>query len=113
MLATRWTVLAKNSDDAWSALSSMRGLRAPGRLEVSDPAILRQRADEMDREEILGKYAIVSDADGLVEAYAPLISSMRADYVSIQVASADPVSTINLIGAEVLPKLRAIAGATY
>jgi coenzyme F420-dependent glucose-6-phosphate dehydrogenase len=87
----------------------MRGLRAPGRLEVSDPATLRERADAMDRDEILGKYAIGHDADQLIDAYMPLLSSIGADYVSIQVASSDPVSTIKLIGAEVLPSLRAAA----
>lgn len=107
ILATRWTIMAKNTDEAWEALSSMRGLRAPGRLEVSDPATLRERADAMDRGEILGKYAIAHDADELVEAYTPLLSSIGADCISIQVASADPISTINLIGAEVLPRLRA------
>src|SRR6185437_12890397 len=38
VLATRWTVLGQDNDEAWLALSSMRGLRAPGRLEVADPA---------------------------------------------------------------------------
>ena len=49
VLATRWTVLADGPDQAWQALSSMRGLRAPGRLEATDPAELRFKADEMDR----------------------------------------------------------------
>ncbi len=84
-------------------------MRAPGRLEVSDPAILRERADAMDRDEILGKYVIAHDADELVDAYMPLLSSIGADCVSIQVASADPVSTIKLIGADVMPRLRAAA----
>ena len=29
VLATRWTVLGRDNDEAWLALSSMRGLRAP------------------------------------------------------------------------------------
>jgi coenzyme F420-dependent glucose-6-phosphate dehydrogenase len=109
VLATRWAVLAGDDDEAWRALSSMRGLRAPGRLEVSDPAILRERADAMDRGEILGRYAVASDADGLVETYRPLLRHIGADYVSIQVASTDPMSTIALIGEKVLPRLRAEA----
>jgi len=109
ILATRWTVLANDADEAWGALSSMRGLRAPGRLEVSDPAVLRERADAMDRDEILGKYAVARDADELVELYRPLLSNVGADYVSIQVASADPVETIGMIGEKVLPLLRAEA----
>src|ERR1700745_1407871 len=51
VLATRWTVLADGPDEAWQALSSMRGLRAPGRLEATDPMELRLKADEVDRAE--------------------------------------------------------------
>jgi coenzyme F420-dependent glucose-6-phosphate dehydrogenase len=110
VLATRWTVLASGPVEAWQALSSMRGLRAPGRLEATDPAELRMRADEMDRDEVLASYAVVPDAAGLVEAYRPLCSAVGADIVSIQVMSADPMATIEMIGKEVLPQLRAVAG---
>lgn len=106
IMATRWVVLAESDDEAWEALASMRGLRAPGRLEVADPMVLRQRADEMDRQEILGKYTIVRDLEQLAEAYRPLVHDVGADYVAIQVASADPAATIERIGAEVLPALR-------
>ncbi len=106
VLATRWTVLADNQADAWRALSSMRGLRAPGRLEAADPANLRARADAMDRGEVLGSYTVVSDPDALVEAYRPLVHDVGADIVSIQVASADPLATLRMIGEHVLPKLR-------
>ena len=106
ILATRWAVLAEDETTAWQALSSMRGLRAPGRLEVSDPAVLRERADAMDRQEILGKYAVARDADELVEIYRPLLKNIGADCVSIQVASQDPMATIAMIGDRVLPRLR-------
>lgn len=106
VMATRWTVLAKDDDEAWEALGPMRGLRAPGRLEEVDPAVLRQRADEMDRREILDKYTVASDAEGLIAAYAPLVSEIGADVVSIQVASTDPVRALRLLGSEVLPELR-------
>jgi coenzyme F420-dependent glucose-6-phosphate dehydrogenase len=109
VLATRWTVLAGNADDAWHALSSMRGLRAPGRLEATDPAELRFRADEMDRAEILGSYTVVPDVTGLIEAYHPLVTYVGADIVSIQVMSADPMAAIAAIGKEVLPALRAMS----
>jgi coenzyme F420-dependent glucose-6-phosphate dehydrogenase len=111
VLATRWTVLADNDDDAWRALSSMRGLRAPGRLEVADPAELRYRADEMDRSEVLGSYTVVPDAAALVGAYRPLVTDVGADIVSIQVMSADPMAAIQMIGKEVLPQLRSAASA--
>jgi len=109
VLATRWTVLASDPVEAWQALSSMRGLRAPGRLEATDPAELRIKADEMDRDEVLASYAVVPDAAGLVDAYRPLCSAVGADIVSIQVMSADPMAAIEMIGKEVLPQLRAVA----
>ena len=107
IVATRWCVLADTDEDAWSALSSMRGLRAPGRLEAVDPKDLRERADEMPRDEILGKYAVARSIDELVATYKPLVEEVGADYVSIQVASLDPLATIDLVGRSVLPALRA------
>ena len=109
VLATRWTVLADGPDEAWRALSAMRGLRAPGRLETADPAELRYRADEMDRSEVLGSYTVVKDAAGLIDAYRPLVTEVGADMVSIQVMSNDPMATIDMIGKEVLPALRSAA----
>lgn len=109
ILATRWTVLASDEDEAWAALGSMRGLRAPGRLEAVDPMVLRQRADEMDRSEILGQYRVVSSAADLIDAYKPLVTEVAADYISIQVASLDPDRTMEIIGSEVLPELRSLS----
>jgi coenzyme F420-dependent glucose-6-phosphate dehydrogenase len=109
VLATRWTVLADGPSEAWEALSSMRGMRAPGRLEATDPAELRIRADEMDPAEVLASYAVVPDAAGLIEAYHPLVTDVGADIVSIQVMSPDPMGAIEMIGKEVLPQLRAAA----
>jgi coenzyme F420-dependent glucose-6-phosphate dehydrogenase len=109
VLATRWTIVAGSQDEAWAALSSMRGLRAPGRLEATDPAELRARADEMDRAEVLGSYTVVPDAAGLIEAYRPLVTDVGADIVSIQVMCTDPMAAIEVIGKEVLPALRSMA----
>ena len=106
VMATRWVVLAGSDDEAWDALGSMRGLRAPGRLEEVDPMVLRQRADEMDRDEILSQYTVAKDAAGLIEAYRPLVTDVGADVVSIQVASTHPDEAIKMIGSEVLPELR-------
>lgn len=111
IMATRWTVFASSDDEAWSALGSMRGLRAPGRLEAVDPMVLRQRADEMDRDEILDKYTIVSSIDELVDAYAPLVTEIGATYVAIQIASTDPDGVIEMVGKELLPELRRRAEA--
>ncbi len=106
IMATRWVVLAGSDDEAWEALAAMRGLRAPGRLEVADPMVLRERADAMDRQEILDKYTIVRDLDQLAEAYKPLVRDVGADYVAVQVASTDPVDTIKQVGSQVLTALR-------
>ena len=109
VLATRWTVLAASQEAAWQALSSMRGLRAPGRLEATDPQELRIKADEMDPADVLSSYTVIPDAEGLINAYHPLVTDVGADIVSIQVLSEDPMATIELIGKEVLPELRKLA----
>ncbi|MDH3260965.1 MAG: TIGR03557 family F420-dependent LLM class oxidoreductase [Acidimicrobiia bacterium] len=109
ILATRWSVLAENEDEAWQALHPWRGLRAPGRLEAVDPADLRERADLLPREEVLGRYSIVSDSDQIVETYRPLIESCSADVVTLQMTSMNQESLIKMLGSEVLPRLRAIA----
>ena len=110
IMATRWVVLADDHDQAWRALDTMRGLRAPGRMQAVDPMVLRERADGMDRDEILSKYTIVSSTEELLKAYAPLVTEIGADYVAIQIASTDPDRTLRLVGAELLPELRRIAG---
>lgn len=106
ILATRWTIRAEDDNEAWTALGAWRGLRAPGRLEAVDPAELRERADEMDRSEILGRYTIVSSADDYVDAYTPLVD-FGAEVVTIQTTSLDQEATIAMLGSEVLPRLRA------
>lgn len=109
VMATRWVVLADDEDEAWSALGTMRGLRAPGRLEAVDPTVLRERADQMDRADILGRYRVVKGSEDMIAAYAPLVGEIGADYVSIQVASTDPDRALRMLGAEVLPELRRMA----
>jgi coenzyme F420-dependent glucose-6-phosphate dehydrogenase len=59
---------------------------------------------------VLASYTVVPDAAGLIEAYRPLVTDVGADLVSIQVMSADPMAAIEMIGKEVLPELRALAG---
>jgi coenzyme F420-dependent glucose-6-phosphate dehydrogenase len=106
ILATRWALHAASEDEAWESLKSWRGLRAPGRLEAVDPQTLRERADELPREEVLGRYSIVADADDFVATYRELVDDVHADIVTFQVASLDQEATIRLIGTEVLPLLR-------
>ncbi len=106
ILATRWSIKADTEDEAWEALYSWRGLRAPGRLEAVDPMDLRMRADELPREEVLGRYTMVSNADDIVAAYRPLIDDLGADVVTFQMASLDQEGLIRMLGDEVLPRLK-------
>jgi len=106
VLATRWSILARDEDEAWQALRSWRGLRAPGRLEAVDPMDLRQRADRLDRSEVLERYSIAADPAEIVAAYRPLVDEVEADIVTFQIASIDQESAIRMIGSEVLPALR-------
>lgn len=106
VLATRWSLFASNEDEAWEALYSWRGLRAPGRLEAVDPATLRQRADQLPRQDVLGQYTLVDNAAEIVETYRPLVDELEADVVTFQMASLDQPKLIDLLGQEVLPVLR-------
>ena len=106
--ASRWTIRADTADEAWQALGSWRGLRAPGRLEAVDPADLRRRADELDHDEVLAAYSIVSGPRDYVDVYGPLVTEIGADMVTIQTTSLDQEATIAMLGASVLPELRAL-----
>ena len=73
-----------------------------------DPQELREKADAMPRDEVLSRYAIVADAAAMIETYRPLVAEVGADIVTFQVASLDQEATIRMIGAEVIPALRAL-----
>ena len=106
VLATRWSIWAEDDDEAWKALYSWRGLRAPGRLEAVDPQELREKADRLPREEVLGRYSQVSSPEEVVDTYAPLITDLGAEIVTFQMASLDQPALIDTLGREVLPRLR-------
>jgi G6PDH family F420-dependent oxidoreductase len=106
--ASRWTIRAEDSDEAWQALGAWRGLRAPGRLEALDPADLRRRADRMDRSEVLSSYSVVSDPRDYVDVYRPLVTEIGADVVTVQTTALDQEGTISMLGAVVLPELRSL-----
>jgi hypothetical protein len=76
-------------------------------LEAVDPQTLRERADELPREEVLGRYSKVTSADDIIEVYRPLVDDLDADIVTFQMASLDQPALIELLGSEVLPRLRA------
>jgi G6PDH family F420-dependent oxidoreductase len=106
VLATRWSIFADDEEEAWRAIYPWRGLRAPGRLEAVDPAELREMADSLPREEILGRYSQVATADEILEAYLPLVKDLEADIVTFQMAALDQPRLIRMLGDEVLPKLK-------
>lgn len=106
VLATRWSLFAADEDEAWEALYSWRGLRAPGRLEAVDPKELREKADELPREEVLGRYSLVHTVDEIVDIYRPLVNELGADIVTFQMASLDQAALIERLGQEVIPRLR-------
>lgn len=108
ILATRWSIHAGDDDEAWEALLAWRGLRAPGRLEAVDPRELRERADELPRDEVLGQYSRVAGPDDIVDTYRELITDVHADVVAIQMTSLDQEATIAMLGEQVLPALRSL-----
>lgn len=108
LVAQRWSILARDEDEAWQALAAWRGLRVEGRLDEVDPVVLRARADGMDRREIIGKYAWARTTEELVDVYRPLVET-GADIVTIQVTSVDQSATIKRVGEDVLPALRRLA----
>jgi hypothetical protein len=81
-------------------------LRAPGRLEAVDPADLREMADTMPRDEILGRYTMVRSPEDIIATYRPLVEELGADIVTFQMASLDQPDLIRLLGSDVLPRLR-------
>ncbi|MDP8959802.1 MAG: TIGR03557 family F420-dependent LLM class oxidoreductase [Actinomycetota bacterium] len=109
ILGTRWSIYAGDGQQAWEALSAWRGLRAPGRLEAVDPQELRERADRLPREEVLGRYSVVSSPAEVVDVYAPLVTHLGSDVVTVQITSLDQEGTIAMLGNEVLPRLRELA----
>lgn len=106
VLATRWSIWADDEEEAWQALISWRGLRAPGRLEAVDPQTLRERADDLPRQEVLERYSRVTSPQDVIDTYRPLIDDLGADIVTIQMTSLDQEALISTLGSEVLPALR-------
>lgn len=111
VMTSRWSIYAANDDEAWKALYSWRGLRAPGRLDAVDPQTLREKADELPREEVLGRYSRCPNAEEIVKVYEPLVKDIEADVVTLQMAAVDQPGLIKLLGEKVLPALREMAAA--
>ena len=75
-------------------------------MEAVDPADLREMADGMPRDEILGRYSRVSTAKEILETYSPLVEELDADVVAFQMAALDQKRLIQMLGSEVLPALK-------
>lgn len=106
VIANRWSVLAANDDDAYTALGAWRGLRAPSRNSASNPAQLRQEADELPKADILSRYSRARKVEDLVSIYEPLITQLGADDIGIFITSLDQEKLITMVGRELLPVLR-------
>ncbi len=102
----RWTMFADNDEDAWESLKSWRGLRAPNRLQELDPMVLRETADSLGREEIMSKFSRAGNIEELIDIYKPLVEDFESEIVTIQISSIDQPKTIELLGKELLPKLK-------
>ena len=70
---------------------------------------MREKADELPREEILGRYSQCKTAEDIIEVYRPLVEVIGADVVTLQMAALDQEKLIKMLGEEVLPELRKMA----
>jgi coenzyme F420-dependent glucose-6-phosphate dehydrogenase len=84
--------MGRDDGEAWKALGLIRGLRVDGRARAVDPQDLREEADRIGRQEVLGQFARAWDAAELIQAYGPLVEDLEADYIALQVASLDPMA---------------------
>ena len=93
-------------------LVQLAGFASPRRLEAVDPMELREKADQLPRDDVLGRYSIVSDVSSIVEVYRPLVEEINADVVCLQMASLDQERLIETLGSDVLPALRKLRAQT-
>ncbi len=108
LIATSWAVFASNDSDAWKALKPWRGLRAPHRDSLTNPIDLQNEADTISQEIIMKQYNQLRTTDDIISCYKPLIDELKAETICFQITSLNQANTIELIGKEVLPKLRNI-----
>jgi coenzyme F420-dependent glucose-6-phosphate dehydrogenase len=109
VITLHWTVRGETDAEAWKALEPWRGLRAPNRDTITDPAELRRAADELPREQILAQYTRVRTAEDYVRVYGELARGLKPDILVVQTTSVDQPGTIEMVGREVVPELRKIA----
>ncbi|MEX0622029.1 MAG: TIGR03557 family F420-dependent LLM class oxidoreductase [Candidatus Woykebacteria bacterium] len=106
IIASRWTIIARDYDEAWKAIQPWRGLRVPGRDKAVDPQDLRMEADMLGPKELLKNFTLVQDQKELTEVYSTLIEELGADTVVTSIASTNPESIIKMVAKQVLPTLK-------
>jgi coenzyme F420-dependent glucose-6-phosphate dehydrogenase len=108
ILLTRWAVIGRDDAEAWRSLGSMRGLRVVSRDISTDPAQLGALADEAGPERILADFARANDPASAFPLYAEIVGELTPSYVSIQLASADPIAALRSFAEGALPRLRSV-----
>ncbi len=106
VVAMHWSILASDDREAMQALAPWRGLRAPSRAALHDPAILRAEADALPPNEILERYTVLRSADDYVRNYGRIAQELAPDVLGIQTTSVDQAATIAMLGKSVLGELR-------
>ena len=106
VVATHWSVYAQDDAEAMKALAPWRGLRAPSRAKLHDPAKLRAEADDLPKEDILSRYAMVRGPEDYIREYGQIATKLKPDVLGIQTTSTNLETTIEMLGTSVLPELR-------
>ena len=75
-------------------------------MQELDPMVLRETADSLDREELMSKFSRAGTVDELMDIYKPLVDDFESEIVTIQISSINQEETIELLGKELLPKLK-------
>ena len=68
--------------------------------------VLRETADSLDREDLMSKFSRAGTVDELMDIYKPLVDDFESEIVTIQISSINQEKTIELLGKELLPKLK-------
>ncbi|MEE6263968.1 LLM class flavin-dependent oxidoreductase [Plantactinospora sonchi] len=98
VVLTTFVVLADSDEEALRALRPWRGLRTPGRLQVTDPSRLRRTADRLGPGWILSRYRRVGSPRDLLDFCARLRDRLHPDLLAFQVAAVDGAAAVDRFG---------------